>query len=232
MDTIYEAVTLPVEKKDWLFSQAISSIQRNADETNLVLDNLQRWAPEMAQAFDKRTADTILQTPFRILQERTSTEQVPASSYLCVSYCWQAPEFAGSGLQPAAPFPFSQPFVDGLLELRADPSEGMWIDQMCIRQEDEAEKLQAIAAMGKCTVHQMQSLLLTERSLPCRHRVQVLPEYGNLTRRLASGRARGRGGQKVRQCEAHVQRELGAGGGGRGAARFALWQGAQDEMVV
>lgn len=150
----FEIVTLPVEQKIHVFSEAVSSIKRNTEEAELILSSLQRCAPDLAQPFVRRTADTILDTPFRVVRE-AQAEQGPTSSYLCVSYCWQRENFKGSDVEPGAPFPFSQPFVDAVLHLRTSSDEGIWVDQLCIQQQDEAEKLRAIATMGEYKTMQL-----------------------------------------------------------------------------
>lgn len=143
----FEEITLSADQKDSLFSNAITSLRQNVHETELILENLQRWSPELARPVVKRTPDTILDTPFRLVRERTPADHRSTTSYLCISYCWLSADFKGAGLEPAAPFPFGEPFVQAVLDQRSGTEEGIWIDQLCIRQLDEVEKLRAIASM-------------------------------------------------------------------------------------
>lgn len=147
LDEAFEEATLSAQQKETLFSEAVSSLRKNSEEADLILTNLQRLAPELAQAFLKRTADFVFSTPFRLIRERTNTEENEIPSYLCISYYWRGQAFDAGGLLSAMPFPFDQPFLAAILDQRTSPKEGIWLDQLCTRQEDEMEKLRAIATM-------------------------------------------------------------------------------------
>ncbi|RYO99079.1 hypothetical protein DL766_007913 [Monosporascus sp. MC13-8B] len=131
-------LTLTRRNRSDLLSYGVSNLDRNRGEAELVLRNLGRWVPPetVAASFSLRTAEGILDTPFRLMC--ASESGIPLDGgfrirqYLAISYCWHSD--AGR-------------FADAVLRERGHPREGIWMDQLCIRQEDEDEKRSAIAAM-------------------------------------------------------------------------------------
>ncbi|RYP43287.1 hypothetical protein DL768_010000 [Monosporascus sp. mg162] len=148
-------LTLTRRNRSDLLSYGISNLDRNRGEAELVLRNLSRWAPPgtLAASFSLRTAEGILDTPFRLMC--ASESGIPLDGgfrirqYLAVSYCWHSDAWPpeGPAREVAHPWPISGRFAEAVLRERGHPREGVWIDQLCIRQEDEDEKRRAIAAM-------------------------------------------------------------------------------------
>ncbi|RYP63107.1 hypothetical protein DL769_007064 [Monosporascus sp. CRB-8-3] len=148
-------LTITRRNRSDLLSYGVSNLDRNRGEAELVLRNLGRWVPPRAVAasFSLRTAEGILDTPFRLVC--ASESGIPLDGgfrirqYLAVSYCWHndtwPPE--GPAREVAHPWPISERFAEAVLRERGHPREGVWMDQLCIRQEDEDEKRKAIAAM-------------------------------------------------------------------------------------
>lgn len=147
-------LSLTRRNKSNLFSEGIDRLDSGREEANLILQNLQSWAPDVAELFHPRTSDVILDTPFRLIC--SSPAGVPLDGafvirqYLAVSYSWHSEEWPGtphSAPEPGGLWPIGRRFADAILGLRGHPREGIWMDQICINQEDDQEKQRAIACM-------------------------------------------------------------------------------------
>ncbi|RYP18873.1 hypothetical protein DL765_003661 [Monosporascus sp. GIB2] len=148
-------LTLTRRNRSDLLSYGVSNLDRNREEAELVLRNLGRWVPPetVAASFSLRTAEGILDTPFRLMC--ASESGIPFDGgfrirqYLAVSYCWHSDAWPpeGPAREVAYPWPISGQFAEAVLRERGHPREGVWMDQLCIHQEDEDEKRRAIAAM-------------------------------------------------------------------------------------
>lgn len=74
--------------------------------------------------------------------------QEQITNYLVVSYCWQSNDWSGAyGKAKVDPWPFSRSMAQAILDMRLSESEGVWLDQSCINQDDEQEKSVAVASM-------------------------------------------------------------------------------------
>ncbi|KAL2286515.1 hypothetical protein FJTKL_06876 [Diaporthe vaccinii] len=149
-------LTLTRRNKSNLFSEGIERLDSGREEADLILQNLQSWSPQVAARFRPRTSDVILDTLFRLIC--SSPSGVPFDGafairqYLAVSYSWHSterdwPGTSHSAREPGGLWPVGKRFADAILGLRGHPREGIWMDQICIDQKDEAEKQRAIACM-------------------------------------------------------------------------------------
>ncbi|RWA09404.1 hypothetical protein EKO27_g5705 [Xylaria grammica] len=167
-DNLYR-VTVSRQNCINFFSEAVQRLSDNNDEAELILRNLQAWSPELTSFVGLRTPELIYKVPFRLICESDTggvpfDEEVVLRQYLAVSYCWRPEEgsddtWLGAKIPAYKPWPISRPFVDAILAQRGvhttDPDlqdvnfrrEGIWIDQMCILQNDPEEKAQSIAMM-------------------------------------------------------------------------------------
>ncbi|KAI0412572.1 hypothetical protein F5X98DRAFT_318654 [Xylaria grammica] len=167
-DNLYR-VAVSRQNRINFFSEAVQRLSDNNDEAELILRNLQAWSPELASFVGLRTPELIYKVPFRLICESDTggvpfDEEVVLRQYLAVSYCWRPEEgsddtWLGARIPVYKPWPISRPFVDAILAQRGvhttDPDlqdvnfrrEGIWIDQMCILQNDPEEKAQSIAMM-------------------------------------------------------------------------------------
>jgi hypothetical protein len=168
-EAVFE-VTLSQQNRINFFQDYVQTLNDSREEAELALRNLQTWSPKLAEHFQIRDPDGVLNTPFRLICE-SDLGYVPFDAekvirqFLAVSYCWHDndPSWLPEGSQPHAPWPFSKPFVEAVLAERGvhtdDPQrnenfrrEAIWIDQMCIRQGDEVEKQQCIASEQNCSI--------------------------------------------------------------------------------
>lgn len=149
-------LTLTRCNKSNLFSQGIDRLGSGREEADLILQNLQSWAPDVADRFRLRTSDVILDTPFRLIC--SSPEGIPFDGafairqYLAVSYSWHSIELNWPGTPHSAPepgslWPIGKRFADAILELRGHRREGIWMDQICMEQDNNDEKQRTIACM-------------------------------------------------------------------------------------
>jgi hypothetical protein len=116
------------------------------------------WSLELAESVRIRDPNTVLNTTFQLICESDlgrvlfDSENV-LRQIIAVGYCWRYDDDAwpADASQFYAPCPLSVPFVEAVLaehgvrtgSLRRDDDfsmEGIWVDQMCIRQDDMAEK--------------------------------------------------------------------------------------------
>ena len=161
--------TLSLENRKFLLGNAAEALKANEAEAQLILQNLEGLNEELAKEFVIRRPELILENPFRVIRlgdaqdlVDTGDESLDVPSYIAISYCWRHPNWV-LDLPPSVPWPFSKPFVDKIIELRKPgPTEGIWIDQLCINQADEVEKRHAVASMDIVYRSCRQVLILLE----------------------------------------------------------------------
>ena len=157
-------INLKKTNREALFSNAVTALRQNQDEAQLVLSNLQRLAPDLASNFGIRTPDQIYDTPFKVICESDNGDfpfaaDQPVKQFLAVSYCWRHAnhDWPADGSLPDSPWPFSKPFADAVLDERGIVSEDgrhpdfrrecIFVDKLCIDQQDEVVKQRSIAMM-------------------------------------------------------------------------------------
>lgn len=157
-------VVLQRTNREVLFGNAVTAISKVQREAELVLSNLQRLSPDLASLFGVRTPTQMYDTPFTVICESDTGnfpfgKTQPVKQFLAVSYCWrhEHSDWPADGSRPLPPWPFSKPFVDAVLEERGVVSESgrhpdfrrecIFVDKMCIDQQDEHEKQRSIAMM-------------------------------------------------------------------------------------
>jgi len=163
-DSLYE-VTTSRQNRINLFADAVQRLDEAGDEADVIIQNLHAQAPHLAKYFHRRTPDLIYDVPFKLVCESDLghvpfDEEHVIRQYLVVSYSWRFDEsWPDKNLRPYAPWPVSRPFVEAILAERgvhtSNPKdrnanyrrEGIWFDQMCIRQQDEDEKMKSLAMM-------------------------------------------------------------------------------------
>ncbi|KAK1833121.1 heterokaryon incompatibility protein-domain-containing protein [Podospora conica] len=126
-----------------------------------ILARLHSLNPSMAAFFHPKQ-HVLSHLPLRVIVPNRETgsspppaaQHIPIVSYIAVSYCWHSPEWSVARRPPppiAPGWKISLPMVDAITRWVRPPSadgvEGIWLDQVCINQEDEAEKAHLIGAM-------------------------------------------------------------------------------------
>ena len=114
-----------------------------SSEGGLLLEAITQQDPDIA-AFLGLKSIAVQSTPLRfvMLEGAADAADISICSYIAISYCW--PKASPPQLST---WPFSAAMVAAInAELHSD-LEGVWIDQLCINQDNEAEKAVAIGAM-------------------------------------------------------------------------------------
>ncbi|KAK3320284.1 heterokaryon incompatibility protein-domain-containing protein, partial [Cercophora scortea] len=140
--------TLSEANSKALLSEHSNLTHSRRDEAAAILSRLQELNPTIASQFGAKQ-DAISSLVLRML-----STQEPASgsfsSFIAVSYCWHYAEHwpLAPAATPIAPgWEISQPMVDAVMGLRVNADEGVWLDKLCINQNDETDKILHIGAM-------------------------------------------------------------------------------------
>ena len=148
--------------KKSIFQHAKPAPQQEHNKASDILSRLEGLSPSLAKDFKYRD-DSMDDIPFRLLNPHAE-RLVPEESYIAVSYCWakntsQVTSEGGMVQQTLTsthqetsdtidhPLPFSPLLYQALLSECNSPREGIWIDDVCINQQDLSEKAKAINAM-------------------------------------------------------------------------------------
>lgn len=145
-------LTLSRSNKAEIFEHGLSKLAQAQREASLILNNLKKWNPSVASLFMQRSAETTLDTPFRLIFPNDALSSFDETGfyvrqYIAVSYCWVSDEFMPDGYERHADWPISKPFVDAILGDKDHPREGIWMDQLCIDQDSSQDKQASVAAM-------------------------------------------------------------------------------------
>jgi hypothetical protein len=143
----HRLVTLSKPNMKHLLSTASTLSQSRQSEATAILSRLKELNYAVAKQFQPK------QDALSLLSLRLISTQVSAcrafSSFLAVSYCWHCPDWVvAPAAKPIVPgWKISRPMLDALMGFRASEEEGVWLDQLCINQEDEKDKKIHIGAM-------------------------------------------------------------------------------------
>ncbi|MCJ1399747.1 hypothetical protein MMC11_002949 [Xylographa trunciseda] len=131
-----------------LFQDAEPVSQQEYTRASDVLSRLQVLSPNLAKDFKLRE-DSMDNITFRLLSHREDPS-MPEVSFIALSYCWadNTATTNTTGSPFAYPLPSSPLLFQALLNERSSSREGLWIDAVCINQQDAEEKYKAINAMN------------------------------------------------------------------------------------
>jgi len=164
-DNIFQ-LTLSPENKAEVFEPGLSKLDQGQEEASLILRNLTSWCPDVAAQVSQRSTTTILKTPFRLVfpsdVRGAFDKDLYSRQYFAISYCWHSGDYPNPNHEPHDRWPFSKPFVDAILGEKENHRIGLWIDQLCIDQEDTLDKQMSVAAMDVIYRSCMRLLVLLE----------------------------------------------------------------------
>lgn len=133
------------------------------EDGKATLKRLQTLHPEAAKRFAVKSS-TAADIPFKLLSEMNQYDGSyeedygprpyhSFDSFIAVSYCWRSDDWepAESCQLPKPPEPWPLPIsprmLKAVLNFRSSKEEGIWIDQLCINQDNSSEKVRAINSM-------------------------------------------------------------------------------------
>ena len=133
--------------KSHLFRHEIPFTAYKKARSRTILKKLESLSPLTASRLDLKS-DDIHDLRFRLYGD---LNQCPAQDlYIALSYLWS--EFSRTfrnlpGYSLDIPVPTSSAIFQAVLNERKSQNEGLWVDQICINQDDDADKAVSIAAM-------------------------------------------------------------------------------------
>ena len=172
-----DVLELTETQKDSIFSKAASVVSSQKGASDSVLERLKDLSRPSAVFFDSK-ANLIKQLVFRLIfpiHGRVANDKL---SYIALSYRWTAKQLAGAEraeqpnqLQAAAPnfaLPIPPILYKALVTELQSKSEGIWCDQICIDQQNKAEKAVSVGLMdiiyqeARCVVVALADVLLSQ----------------------------------------------------------------------
>ncbi|KAK4176553.1 heterokaryon incompatibility protein-domain-containing protein [Triangularia setosa] len=117
-------------------------------QASAILANLKILNPEVAQHFHLKR-DVLSDLELRMICSTKSESRDDVPSFIAVSYCWHYHNWPlAPSATPIVPgWEISRPMMDAVLGVRNCPEEGVWLDKLCINQENETDKTTHIANM-------------------------------------------------------------------------------------
>lgn len=147
-ETVFTLST--VDKQQLLARNSVFSAQRDSRASQLVKE-LQGLDPSISETFAPKS-EAVANAPLRLLKPwkfSANADNISRESYesfIALSYCWHNPDWLRSP-EEISRGPISDVLFLALLQERLYPAEGIWIDQLCINQDDEKEKAVPVASM-------------------------------------------------------------------------------------
>lgn len=140
-----------IEKQQLLAPKDSASFAQRDSHASQLIEDLRRLDPSVSEMFALKS-EAVADAPLRLLRPRTfpvnadSISRGSEESFLALSYCWHSEDWYKTP-EEIPRGPVSDDLFFALLQERLYPAEGIWIDQLCINQDDEREKAMAVASM-------------------------------------------------------------------------------------
>ena len=132
--------------------------------TSKVLPNMRRWNPEIAAGFSEKE-NAVKRIPFKLVTKDRAWDSTLTRDFVAVSYCWHNDEWTVPSRFSYTPddwsLPISPAMLRALLSLLGD-DDAVWVDQLCIDQNDSEQKAHAIANMDTIYRNAFYVLVLLE----------------------------------------------------------------------
>ncbi|KAH7074975.1 heterokaryon incompatibility protein-domain-containing protein [Paraphoma chrysanthemicola] len=129
-----------------------------------VLPKLRQWNPEVAAAFLEK-GDAVKDIPFKLITRSPTWASSEIDSFVAISYCWQNEHWSVPARFSSTPVDWSFPLCPSMLRALlscVDAREAIWIDQLCIDQQDQSQKALAISSMDTIYRNALRVLILLE----------------------------------------------------------------------
>jgi hypothetical protein len=137
--------------KRGLLKESVGRIVSRRDEAKLLLQRITQLNPEIGEQLELKE-DVLSRLKLRIIFGPDADVHTPEAgsvqSYIALSYCWHNEYWeVAKAARPTTEWGLSKPIVEKILTLRISKDEGVWVDRICIDQEDDEEKVIAIGSM-------------------------------------------------------------------------------------
>ena len=141
-------VDLSVFNTQALLQAAYKSTNGRRDQATALLTRLRQLNPAVADKFRPKQ-DIVSQLQLRLICAKPPASGDDVSSFIIVSYCWHYPQWVmAPGAKNIAPgWEISVPMMDAVMGLRESADEGVWLDKLCINQQDSSDKKVQVGAM-------------------------------------------------------------------------------------
>ncbi|KAK4120713.1 hypothetical protein N657DRAFT_674114 [Parathielavia appendiculata] len=114
-----------------------------------ILARLKELNPEVVRQFHPKL-NALSDLNLRMIRPASASPEAAGrvASYIAVSYCWHYPQWPlAAAATPIAPgWEISEPMMKAVMRL-CQPDEGVWLDKLCINQDDAADKAAHIGVM-------------------------------------------------------------------------------------
>ncbi|KAK4164737.1 hypothetical protein QBC43DRAFT_46382 [Cladorrhinum sp. PSN259] len=120
--------------------------EENRAKAAATLRQLQSLNPQVARHFNLKP-DALYGLTLRMIMPADFDPAQEISSFIVVSYCWHYSDWLVSPYPCAPGWEITVPMMEAVLGVRDSPSEGVWLDRLCINQRNETDKVTHIATM-------------------------------------------------------------------------------------
>lgn len=135
---------LTTSEKKKIFEKHLPSQAAQEGLGKQIFKRLEELSPSVAQHFQVKD-DPIDNLTMRLWAQR-ETPEMREDSYVALSYCWDTGKYPPrNGVE--YPLPISPLMFSALAAERGARTTGVWIDQLCINQNNQVEKAVSVGAM-------------------------------------------------------------------------------------
>jgi Heterokaryon incompatibility protein (HET) len=151
-------LNLSYENKEALLRTAREKHKKGVPSAEEMIKRIAELDPQIGKAF--KTKSLVIESmPVRMVRLQNSGKSVKMEttwidSFIALSYCWHSPEWKltkclrkDPSLNVQNELPISQKMWTALSILRNSDDEAIWVDQLCISQDNPIEKYSAITGM-------------------------------------------------------------------------------------
>lgn len=129
-----------------------------------LLPRLRQWNPEIASKFSEKD-NAVKKIPFKLITKDRIWISDQANSFVAVSYCWHSDQWIVPNRFNSMPENWSLPVSPAMLRALlcyVENGEAIWMDQLCIDQNNLKQKAHAIANMDTIYRNAQQVVVLLE----------------------------------------------------------------------
>ncbi|KXJ93530.1 heterokaryon incompatibility protein-domain-containing protein [Microdochium bolleyi] len=147
----HKLVSVTSENKHQLLSAAYQKTQERSEEASRILARLSQLNPQVGALFRPKE-EALSRLRLRMVvaaspHARSAPRPIP--SFIAVSYAWHNTDWnpAAAAVSIASGWKISRPMVDAVMACRESDQEAVWIDRLCINQDDDHDRTTHLSAM-------------------------------------------------------------------------------------